>query len=113
MVHATEWRVDLACDRMGIRLTGPKILPVTPRELVTEGVPLGAIQVPPGGLPIVLFVEHQTTGGYPKIANVIAADLARLSGLAPRDPVRFEMVPLTEAREILRAQEEAIDALTV
>jgi antagonist of KipI len=109
--YESDWRLDLACDRMGIRLQGPPILPVEPRELLTEGVPNGAIQVPPSGLPIVLFVEHQTTGGYPKIANVIAADLARLGGLRPRDTIRFEAVPLTAARALLHEQEEALDAL--
>jgi antagonist of KipI len=106
-----EWSVSEACDRMGIRLTGPPIPSSPARELLTEGVPLGAVQVPPGGLPIVLFVEHQTTGGYPKIANVIAADLARLGRLRPRDALRFEAVSLTAAVAALRAQEEALDAL--
>jgi allophanate hydrolase subunit 2 len=82
-----------------------------PRELVTEGVCLGAVQVPPGGQPIVLFVEHQTTGGYPKIANVIAADLARLGTLRARDTLRFELVAAAGARALLRAQEDALDAL--
>ena len=109
--YGTEWTVDEACDRMGIRLAGPRLARIAPRELVTEGVPLGAIQVPPSGLPIVIFVEHQTTGGYPKIANVIAADLARLGGLRPRDAIRFEEVSLDAAWSMLRAQQEALDAL--
>lgn len=110
-LYETEWRVDEACDRMGIRLLGPRIEAKAARELVTEGVPLGAIQLPPSGLPIMLFVEHQTTGGYPKIANVIAADLARLGGLRPRDTVRFEAISFTAARALLREQEAALDAL--
>jgi biotin-dependent carboxylase-like uncharacterized protein len=107
----TEWSVSEACDRMGIRLSGPRIDTLEPRELLTEGVPLGAVQVPPSGQPIVLFVEHQTTGGYPKIANVIAADLARLGRLRPRDALRFEAISRAEAVALLRAQEEALDAL--
>jgi antagonist of KipI len=110
-LYGADWGVAEGCDRMGIRLTGPRIPLRGPRELLTEGVSLGAIQVPPEGLPIVLFVEHQTTGGYPKIANVIAADLARLGGLRPRDSLRFEAVSLAAARALLRAQEEALDAL--
>lgn len=106
-----EWTVSEACDRMGIRLSGSPIPSVEARELLTEGVPLGAVQVPPGGLPIVLFVEHQTTGGYPKLANVISADLARLGRLRPRDTLRFEAVSLAAAVAMLRAQEEALDAL--
>jgi allophanate hydrolase subunit 2 len=109
--YGSEWRVTEACDRMGIRLEGEPILPTSPRELLTEGVALGAIQIPPSGAPIVLFVEHQTTGGYPKIANVIAADLARLGTLRPRDVIRFQPVALTEARALLRAQAEALDAI--
>jgi len=107
----TAWLVSPACDRMGIRLSGGELPLVAPRELVTEGVCLGAVQVPPGGQPIVLFVEHQTTGGYPKIANVIASDLARLGSLHAGDPVRFARATTSEARALLRAQEEAIDAL--
>jgi biotin-dependent carboxylase-like uncharacterized protein len=109
--YETEWGVAEACDRMGIRLTGTRIQPIASRELLTEGVPLGAVQIPPGGLPIVLFVEHQTTGGYPKIANVIAADLARLGRMRPRDTLRFEAISLAGARALLAAQEEALDAL--
>ena len=109
--YDTLWQVAEACDRMGIRLSGPSISLARTRELATEGVLSGAIQVPPGGMPIVLFVEHQTTGGYPKLANVIAADLARLGGLRPRDTVRFEPISPANARTILRAQEEALDAL--
>jgi biotin-dependent carboxylase-like uncharacterized protein len=93
-------------NRMGLRLVGPKL--ECPRELLTEGVSLGAIQVPPSGQPIVTFVEHQTTGGYPKIANVITADLPVVGQLRPRDHVRFEYVTIREALELLRQQEERL-----
>jgi antagonist of KipI len=106
-----EWQVSEAADRMGLRLTGPPVAQQETRELVSEGVCLGAIQVPAGGAPIVLFVEHQTTGGYPKIANVIAADVARLGRLRPRDPLRFERTTVKEAHMMSRAQEEALSAL--
>lgn len=108
---AVELTVTEACDRMGLRLAGADLRPADARELVTEGVALGAIQVTPDGTPIVLFVEHQTTGGYPKIANVIAADLARLGRLRPRDRIRFERISLEEARRALRAREEALSEL--
>lgn len=111
ILHRSEWRVTASSDRMGIRLVGPPIVRLAPRELVTEGVSSGAIQVPAGGLPIVLFVEHQTTGGYPKIANVITADLARLGRLRPGDTLHFEEISVATAHALLRAQEEAIDAL--
>ena len=100
-----EYEVTEEADRMGLRLRGPA-LPQPMREMITEGVPLGAVQVPPGGQPIILFVEHQTTGGYPKIANVISADLRAVGQLRPRDRVRFEQVTLDRALALLREQEE-------
>lgn len=106
---ASAYRVSERSNRMGIRLEGPPVRsaaevagPPAP-ELLTEGVPLGAVQVPPDGQPIVLFVEHQTTGGYPKIANVISADLASVGQLRPREEIRFVEVSLGEARAALFA----------
>ena len=78
------------------------------RAMITEGVSLGAIQVPPGGSPIILFVEQQTTGGYPKIANVISADFHRLGQLRPRDEIRFELVTLEAAQSLLIEQEKLL-----
>ncbi len=77
---------------MGLRLEGEPVPARSGGEMITEGVSLGAIQVPNGGKPIVLFVDQQTTGGYPKIANVISADLASVGQLRPRDEIRFEKV---------------------
>ena len=97
-------------NRMGLRLRGPAI-PSPSGHMLTEGVALGAVQVPPDGQPIILFVEHQTTGGYPKPANVISADFWRLGQLRPRDEVRFEEVAMEEALNLLRAQEEWLYAI--
>jgi antagonist of KipI len=74
-------------------------------------VALGAIQVPESGQPIVLFVDHQTTGGYPKVANVIAADLPAVGQLRPRDVVRFEPVGIDEAVRILAEQERLLSRI--
>ena len=90
---------------MGIRLQGHGIPIDLSREMITEGVSLGAIQVPPSGQPIILFVEQQTTGGYPKIANIVSADLHSLGQLRPRDEIRFERIELSEARSLLIQQE--------
>lgn len=108
---SATWLVAEACDRMGLRLEGPALPAVDTRELVTEGVALGAMQVPPDGRPIVLFVEHQTSGGYPKIANVAAVDMARLGQLRPRDAVRFHVVSFDDAVTLARAQDAALRAL--
>jgi antagonist of KipI len=79
--------------------------------MLTEGVALGAIQTPPDGQPIILFVEHQTTGGYPKPANVISADFWKLGQARPRDTVRFEAVTLEQALDLLREQEKWLYSL--
>ncbi|HXZ42761.1 MAG TPA: biotin-dependent carboxyltransferase family protein [Terriglobales bacterium] len=97
LFYGSRYRVTEESNRMGLRLVGPHLQgPPIPTsfagEMVTEGVSLGAIQVPHGGLPIILFVEQQTTGGYRKIANVISADLPSLGQLRPRDEIRFELV---------------------
>ena len=93
---------------MGLRLEGPPLSERADGEMITEGVSLGAVQVPPGGSPIILFVEQQTTGGYPKIANVISADLHRVGQLRPRDEIRFERVTLETARSLLMEQEKLL-----
>jgi antagonist of KipI len=76
--------------------------------MISEGVSLGAVQITAGGLPIILFVEQQTTGGYPKIANVISADLSSLGQLRPRDEIRFERVELETARALFVEQERLL-----
>jgi antagonist of KipI len=105
------YMVTESSDRMGIRLSGRKLQMHRSVEMITEGVTPGALQVPPDGQPILLMVEHQTTGGYPKLANVIVADMPRAGQLKPHDHVRFEMIGFDEAREILREQEEWINSL--
>jgi antagonist of KipI len=107
---SATWHVTEDSDRMGLRLRGP-VLACGAGHMLTEGVPLGAVQVPPDGQPIILFVEHQTTGGYPKIANVISADFHAVGQLRPRDQVRFDLVSIEAALALLRRQEEWLHAL--
>jgi biotin-dependent carboxylase-like uncharacterized protein len=109
-LYGAAWQVKEDSDRMGLRLRGPA-LERGAGHMLTEGVPLGAVQVPPDGQPIILFVDHQTTGGYPKIANVISADWHALGQLRPRDEVRFERVSMETARRLWAAQEEWLDSL--
>jgi antagonist of KipI len=106
--YESTYRVAEESNRMGIRLLGAAIPAPAGGEMISEGVALGAIQVPEGGLPIILFAEQQTTGGYPKIANVISADFHSLGQLRPRDEIRFERVDWETARALLREQEELI-----
>jgi len=108
LFHKSSYRVAEESNRMGLRLEGQPIAAGSSGEMITEGVSLGAIQVPEGGLPIILFVEQQTTGGYPKIANVITADLPSVGQLRPRDEIRFESVSWEAARQLLGEQEELL-----
>lgn len=95
-------------NRMGLRLQGPELDTPHSGQMLSEGVSLGAIQVPAGGQPIILFVEQQTTGGYPKIANIISADLPSIGQLRPRDEVRFEFIGPDTARDLVRDQERLL-----
>ena len=101
----TSYLVSEQSDRAGLRLQGEALSLRQKTQLLSDGIPRGAIQVPQDGLPIILFVDQQTTGGYPKIANVIAADMHRIGQLRPRDQVRFAEVSIAEAVEALRQQE--------
>ncbi|HZD31497.1 MAG TPA: biotin-dependent carboxyltransferase family protein [Candidatus Angelobacter sp.] len=102
---AGRYSVTEQSDRAGLRLNGEAITPREKKQLLTDGIPLGAIQVPADGQPIILFVDQQTTGGYPKIATVIRADMHRIGQLRPRDEIRFAEVSITEAIDALRTQE--------
>jgi biotin-dependent carboxylase-like uncharacterized protein len=106
LFYASRYRIAEESNRMGIRLEGAAIPEASGGTMISEGVSLGAVQVPEGGQPIILFVEQQTTGGYPKIANVISADFHSLGQLRPRDEIRFERVDWEMARALLREQED-------
>ena len=107
---ASPYTVTSESDRMGLRLAGAPLPVPSGGRMATEGMPLGAIQIPPEGQPVILFVDHQTTGGYPVVASVISADLHQVGQLRPRDVIRFESVPLLSARDLLLEQEAWLDA---
>lgn len=101
--YADTYRVTPDCNRMGLRLDGPP-LKMPKRELVSEAVAPGAIQITNEGKPIVLGVDGQTIGGYPKVAHVISADLDRLGQLRPGDELRFQLVSERKAEELALKQ---------
>lgn len=107
VLTSSEYEVSRDSDRMGLRLKGPS-LPIGGVEILTEGVSLGAVQITPAGDPIILFVDHQTTGGYPKIANVISADLHNVAQRRPGDRIEFKLVSVEQARTILAEQESML-----
>ena len=100
------YRVSTLADRTGLRLEGPRIVHSGGADLLPEGIAHGGIQVPADGQPIVLGCDHPTTGGYAKIATVIAADLWRIGQAKPGDRVRFVAVDVSEAHALYRRQEE-------
>ena len=107
----SAYLVGSASDRMGVRLSGPAIARADSTELPSHGVAPRTVQVPPDGQPIVLAAGCQPTGGYPKIAHVVTADLPLLAQLAPGDRVRFERVGMEQAEEAMAAMEQDIAIL--
>ncbi|MFN8195079.1 MAG: biotin-dependent carboxyltransferase family protein [Nocardioidaceae bacterium] len=87
------WVVTPDSNRIGLRLDGARLARARVGELPSEGLVAGAVQVPPDGRPVVLLADHPTTGGYPVVAVVAAADLARCAQLRPGDVVRFSARP--------------------
>ncbi|MCR9257636.1 MAG: biotin-dependent carboxyltransferase family protein [Alphaproteobacteria bacterium] len=100
-----EWSVTKDADRMGLRLDGPALAHADGFNIISDGITSGSVQVPGTGRPIILLVDRQTTGGYPKIATVISADLAALGRKRPGDRIRFEAVSAAEAVAIRRDHE--------
>jgi biotin-dependent carboxylase-like uncharacterized protein len=84
-----EWAVSADSDRVGLRLTGPRLLRSRTDELPSEGLVAGAVQVPPDGGPVLFLADHPVTGGYPVLAVVVTADLPLAAQLRPGDGVRF------------------------
>ena len=82
---------------MGYRLEGPRLARIAPVDILSEPTCLGTVQVPNDGAPIALMVDHQTTGGYPKIAEIAGADIPALAQLAPGASVRFVQCSVDEA----------------
>lgn len=108
--YGSAYRIAEESNRLGLRLEGTPLPAGEQAEMTTEGVSLGAVQITPAGLPIILFVEQQTTGGYAKIANVISADLSSLGQLRPRDDIRFELVDWETARRLFIEQERLLSS---
>ncbi|MGI4790471.1 MAG: biotin-dependent carboxyltransferase family protein [Janthinobacterium lividum] len=93
------YTVSPQSDRQGYRLSGPAVERTSAADILSEPMPLGGIQIPPDGQPILLMADRQTTGGYPLIGVVISADIPHAAQLAPGDTVRFVLVRLEEAVE--------------
>jgi len=100
LFFSSEYRVTDSCDRMGYRLKGTAIAP-SADGILSEGICLGAIQVPADGQPIVLLNDRQTIGGYPKLGSVLSLDIGKLAQLSPGGTVRFEAISIEQAHNQL------------
>lgn len=107
----SDYRVTASSDRMGYRLEGAGLSLDRPLELYSEAVTNGSIQVPRSGQPIILLTDHQSTGGYPRIAQVAAADLPLLSQLAPGSAINFKEITVLQAEKLLLEQGEDLERL--
>lgn len=108
VLTSNSYRLGTQSDRMGYRLEGPTIRRRGPASFISDGTAMGALQVPLDGQPILLMADRQTTGGYPKIAVVIAADMHLAGQLLPGDTIQFRRITLDKARKAFARQWDAI-----
>ena len=110
-LQSAPYTIASNSDRMGFRLEGPPLAHARDADIISDATPLGALQVPASGQPILLLADRQTTGGYPKIATTVSADIALAGQLGPGDRISFAVCPLHEAMTALIAQERALMAV--
>ncbi|ANU09139.1 allophanate hydrolase subunit 2 [Planococcus antarcticus DSM 14505] len=110
-IFSKAFTVSSNSDRMGYRLEGSKLSLETPAELISEAVAFGSVQVPADGNPIVLLADRQTTGGYPKIGQIISVDLPLISQLKQGQRLRFKEISLADAQQRLIEQEQSIQKI--
>lgn len=108
---SNSYAVSTEADRMGYRLSGPVIQHLHGFNIVSDGIVAGSVQVPGSGVPIVMMADHQTTGGYPKIATVISTDLRLLAQRRTGGAVRFEAISVADAQALARARAAEIVGL--
>jgi len=109
---SSRYKVTPQCDRMGYRLEGPVIKHKSGADIISDGIALGAVQIPGHGQPIIMMADRQTTGGYTKIANVISVDIPYLAQLNPGDKVCFSRVSLEGAQKLYKEREKLLEKLT-
>ena len=106
----TVWKIAPESNRMGFRLAGPPLARSEQNEILSGPTALGTVQVPASGMPIALMADHQTTGGYPRIAEIVSADVPRLAQLAPGGTVHFARCDLGMAAELRHHGKERLAA---
>jgi biotin-dependent carboxylase-like uncharacterized protein len=111
VLQSAPYTISSTSDRMGFRLDGPKLTHVRGADIISDATPLGVLQVPASGQPILLMADRQTSGGYPKIATVITADMSVAGQLGPGDAITFAVCSPREALAALISQERALMAI--
>jgi antagonist of KipI len=106
--YSSPYAVTNECDRMGYRLEGAQISHISGGDMISDGIAMGAVQVPGHGMPIVMMADRQTTGGYTKIANVITVDLPKMAQAKPGDQITFHRITVEEAQQLLQEQEKTL-----
>ncbi|WP_028778428.1 biotin-dependent carboxyltransferase family protein [Shimazuella kribbensis] len=107
-----DFRISPKSDRMGYRIEGPSLQTEGSFDLISEAVSNGTIQVPKDGNPIILLADRQTTGGYPKIAQVATVDLPLLAQVKPGERIRFKEITRNEAEQLYLEQERQMKQLS-
>jgi len=107
----SDYTVSAQADRMGYRLEGPRIQHKEGADIISDGIPLGVVQVPGDGLPIILLVDRQTTGGYTKIATTISVDIPRIAQAKPGDKINFKKVDEEQAVALLKKYEQQMETI--
>jgi antagonist of KipI len=108
VLQSAPYVVGDQSNRMGYRLEGPRLTHVRGADIISDATPLGVLQVPASGQPILLMADRQTTGGYPKIATVITADIGAAGQLGPGDSIKFVVCSAREAVAALIARERVL-----
>jgi KipI family sensor histidine kinase inhibitor len=103
-----EYVVSGESDRMGLRLTGPKLISPNGTDIISDGITYGSVQISSSGQPIIMAADHQTCGGYAKIATVISADLSMIGQLTPGSHIRFKFVSYAKAIKVLKKQKKLL-----
>ncbi|HYV94195.1 MAG TPA: biotin-dependent carboxyltransferase family protein [Chitinophagales bacterium] len=111
LLTSSSFTITRQSDRMGYRMSGASLHTENAQQLISSAVTKGTIQLFPDGQIIILMADHQTTGGYPKIAHVISADIPKLAQLLPGAAIQFQMIEHSEAEELLFQQHRYLQVL--
>jgi len=111
VLQSSPYTIANESDRMGFRLAGPRLTHSAGADIISDATPLGVLQVPASGQPVLLMADRQTTGGYPSLATVISADIGLAGQLAPGDRIQFEVCTHQQAMAALIKQEQALMAV--